>query len=424
MRLTQEAFLARVAQDGMLEREAGRLALERSGSPEVRSFAAANLRDRARLTDELNVLAVTKGIELPSPASAEGQMRVGKLWGTTGHEFDAQYVKRVGIEANKASIALFGRAARELDDAAVKDFVAKNLPTLRQHLETGERLLQDVEQPMTRPPSALDTSRFHEEDISKEVPMTPIDPPFPTTVNRQPILCLRWGAIFAGIAVGATAYLGLALIGTAGGFAMFDAADDPAVIFMVAAVWASASLAGATFVGGAVAAFASGLRRAADGVLHGAVTWAASMLLVTLAAIAVGPAIGGQLGWEKLLLTSFPQVAAQAEINLGADAGAMDRVRAQLGAGNRAEAIAMLQRDFGITEQQANTVVNRLSVPAAGGDGRSIGRKTLDIVVLAGGWLIGTMLLALGTALGGGALGVKGHKPRVPLRDKEFAHRM
>ena len=38
MRLTQEAFLARVAQDGMLEREAGRLALERSGSPEVTIF--------------------------------------------------------------------------------------------------------------------------------------------------------------------------------------------------------------------------------------------------------------------------------------------------------------------------------------------------------------------------------------------------
>ena len=69
-------------------------------------------------------------------------MRVGKLWRTTGHEFDAQYVKRIGIEANKASIALFGRAARELDDAAVRGFVAKNLPTLRQHLETGERLLR------------------------------------------------------------------------------------------------------------------------------------------------------------------------------------------------------------------------------------------------------------------------------------------
>ena len=190
---------------------------------------------------------------------------------------------------------------------------------------------------------------------------------------------------------------------------MFDAAENAAVIAVLAAVWASASLALASFVGGAVAAFASGLRRAADGVLHGAVAWAASMLLVAVAAIAVGPVIGGQLGWGKLLLASLAASRPDAEINLGADAGAMDRVRAQLRAGNRAEAIAMLQRDFGITAQQANTVVNRLSVPAAGAmHARSSARRWIPL--RSRRVALGTILLSLGTALGGGALGVKGHK--------------
>jgi predicted outer membrane protein len=436
MRLTQEAFLGRVAQDGMLEREAGRLALERSASPEVRSFATVSLRDRARLSDELNVLAVGKGIELPAPTSAEGQMRVGKLWRTTGQEFDAQYLKRIGIEANKASIALFGRAARELNDPQVKEFVSRNLPILRQHLETGERLLKGAQHPPSnletgerllkgaqhppsRPRADPDTSPFDDdEDTSKEVPMSPIDPPFPP-VTRMPMLCLRWGAIFGGVAVGATTYLGLTVIGIAGGLAMVDAADA-AIISVVLAVWASASLALASFAGGAVAAFASGLRRASDGVLHGAVTWAASTLLIALAATAVGTAIGGRLGWEKWLPTSASQAALPGEINLGADASALDRVRAQLRAGNRAEAIAMLQRDFGITAQQANIVINRLSVPIPTVEERPMDRKALDSIALAGGWLVGTMLLSLGTALGGGALGVKGHKPRVPLREKEF----
>jgi hypothetical protein len=251
--------------------------------------------------------------------------------------------------------------------------------------------------------------------------MAPIDPPFPA-VTPQPILCLRWSAIFAGIAMGATAFLALALIGIAGGLAVLDTAQNAAVIAILVAVWASASLALASFVGGAVAAFASGLRRASDGVLHGAVAWAASMIFVALAAIAAVLAIGGRSGLGMLLLTSAPQAAPAAEIILGADAGAMDRVRAQLRTGNRVEAVAMLQRDFGITAQQANTVVNRLSVADSAGDAPSIARKTWDTVALALGWLFGTMLLSLGTALGGGALGVKGHKPRVPVRDRELAH--
>jgi predicted outer membrane protein len=399
------------------------LALERSASTEVRSFAAANLRDRARLSDELNILAVAKGIELPAPTSAEGQMRVGKLWRTTGQEFDAQYLKRIGIEANKASIALFGRAARELNDPQVKEFVSRNLPILRQHLETSERLLKGPQQhPPSRPGADLDTSPFDDEDTSKEAPMSPIDPPFPT-VTRMPMLCLRWGAIFGGVAVGAATHLGLTVIGIAGGLAMLDAADA-AIILVVIAVWASASLALASFAGGAVAAFASGLRRASDGVLHGAVTWAASMLLIALAAAAVGTAIGGRVGWEKWLPASASQAALPGEISLGADANALDRVRTQLRAGNRTEAIAILQRDFGITAQQANIVVNRLSLPIPTVEARPMERKTLDTIALAGGWLVGTMLLSLGTALGGGALGVKGHRPRVPLREKEFVHLM
>lgn len=94
---------------------------------------------------------------------------------------------------------------------------------------------------------------------------------------------LRWGAVLAGVAVGVAIHMLLTLAGTAvlGTFAASGAVapDDVAV---AAAGWNTAGMLLAAFIGGYIAARSSGLRRTADGVLHGVVSWGATTLLFAL----------------------------------------------------------------------------------------------------------------------------------------------
>lgn len=98
--------------------------------------------------------------------------------------------------------------------------------------------------------------------------------------RRTQVYGLRWSAVFAGVAVGVAIHMLLTLAGTAvlGTFAAGGgvAQDDVAV---AAAGWNVAGMLLAAFVGGYIAARSSGLRRTADGVLHGVVSWGATTLL-------------------------------------------------------------------------------------------------------------------------------------------------
>lgn len=104
---------------------------------------------------------------------------------------------------------------------------------------------------------------------------------------------IRWGAVMAGMAVGAGTYVLLMLLGVCAGLAEIAAAknvDMQAV--MLLCNLASALIA--SMVGGGLAARAADLRRNADGVMHGLVVWGVTTLLVVvLSLLAMREMTGG-----------------------------------------------------------------------------------------------------------------------------------
>ena len=107
---------------------------------------------------------------------------------------------------------------------------------------------------------------------------------------------LHWGAVLAGLAVGMAAHLVFLLIGAAAALPVFDPAQSSASAgaAFFAGVWGVASMLVSTLVGGYVAARATGLRRTGDGVIHGAVLWGTTTLLLAgFAVSAPGRALGG-----------------------------------------------------------------------------------------------------------------------------------
>ena len=213
--------------------------------------------------------------------------------------------------------------------------------------------------------------------------------PAPDRTRLSPI---SWPAIFASLAVGISVMLLLTLAGVAIGLTVVEpGADSPRAITMGAAVWQTVSMLLAALVGGYVAARLCGLRRTADGVLHGAVSWGATTVLyAALATTALGTLTAGMFG----LLT--PGTERPASAAGSAAPGDRDQVQRTL-------------ESIGLNADQARAVIDKLNAPAPAGSApaRQV-EEAADTVGTATGWLTATVLLSLVLSTIGGAMGARG----------------
>jgi hypothetical protein len=213
--------------------------------------------------------------------------------------------------------------------------------------------------------------------------------------DRGRLAPISWPAVFASLAVGVSVMLLLTLAGVAVGVSVVEpGADSPRAITIGAATWQTISMLIAALVGGYVAARLSGLRRTADGLLHGAVAWGATTVLyAALATTALGTLTAGMFG---LLTTNTPDRAAASANAQGFD---RDQVQRTL-------------ENMGLTSEQARTVIDQItsSPPASNATpaGRSQAEDVADTVGTATGWLSATVLLSLVLSLLGGATGARG----------------
>jgi len=140
----QRDFLTEAAQASLFEIQASRIALARGGSSAVRRFAEATLRDRVSIDTDLEQLARSVGVVLPSNLSDEFQARLAVLEQLTGGDFDRAYARNVGVIAPEQALAAFERAA-DPAGARVQRFAANQIPALRAHLEQGRRLATEID---------------------------------------------------------------------------------------------------------------------------------------------------------------------------------------------------------------------------------------------------------------------------------------
>ena len=131
-------FFVTAAEDGMAEVELGKLAQQKGSSEQVKSFGNQMVTDHTKAGDELKALAATKGVTLPS-TPGKHQKDIDKLGRKSGADFDRDYARHM-VDAHKKAVSLFQKTAKSGDDADVKAFAGKTLPTLQQHLEHANTL--------------------------------------------------------------------------------------------------------------------------------------------------------------------------------------------------------------------------------------------------------------------------------------------
>ncbi len=103
---------------------------------------------------------------------------------------------------------------------------------------------------------------------------------------------LSWGAIFAGLLVATALQLVFAVLGAAVGLAAWDL-DSGRALGIGAAIWAALSVLIALYIGGGTTGRLAGVITRKDGILHGILVWATSLLF---AVWMIGSGVGALAG--------------------------------------------------------------------------------------------------------------------------------
>ncbi|MBT0627716.1 DUF4142 domain-containing protein [Pseudomonas fluorescens] len=138
MAAMSNSFVDDAAQGGITEVEAGKLALEKSSSADVKTFAQHMVTDHTKANQELTALAKKLDIEVPDDAALTDKAKKAILE-MRDESFDKAYANNQ-VAAHEKTVELFQKEAASSDNAELKAFAAKTLPTLEAHLKMAKEL--------------------------------------------------------------------------------------------------------------------------------------------------------------------------------------------------------------------------------------------------------------------------------------------
>lgn len=138
MAATSNNFVDNAAEGGITEVEAGKLALEKSSSADVKTFAQHMVTDHTKANQELMTLAKKLDIQVPDDAALTDKAKKAILE-MRDESFDEAYANNQ-VAAHEKTVELFKKESTSSDNAELKAFATKTLPTLEAHLKAAKDL--------------------------------------------------------------------------------------------------------------------------------------------------------------------------------------------------------------------------------------------------------------------------------------------
>ena len=134
-------FLDQAAQVGITEVAAGKLAMNKATTPDVREFAEELVKER-RLTHQLlKALAASHDVVLPTAPSPAQRETLRELQQKSGAEFEQAYVE-AQITVQEESVALMKAEIERDRDVETKAFAKEMLPTVEAQLKKAYELVE------------------------------------------------------------------------------------------------------------------------------------------------------------------------------------------------------------------------------------------------------------------------------------------
>jgi putative membrane protein len=137
---TTPDFVKQVAISDMFEIESSKLAQQKGNAGE-KTFASQMVSDHTKTSTELKGM-VTGGkvkADVPTALDSSHQSKLDKLKGESGKDFSSDY-DSMQVSAHKDAVSLFERYAKGGENADLKNWAGKTLPTLKHHLDMAQSL--------------------------------------------------------------------------------------------------------------------------------------------------------------------------------------------------------------------------------------------------------------------------------------------
>ncbi len=129
---SEQKFLEKAANGGLMEVQLGELAQQKAQNEQVKEFGKRMVDDHTKANDALKQVASEKGVALPAAVDKSGQKDLQKFEKLSGADFDRQYMKHE-VSDHKKDVKDFQKQAKSAKDSDVKQFAANTLPTLQDH---------------------------------------------------------------------------------------------------------------------------------------------------------------------------------------------------------------------------------------------------------------------------------------------------
>jgi putative membrane protein len=137
---TDQKLLSDLAMANMAEIETAKLALQKTQSDRVKSFAQQMVDDHSKGLDEVRKVAAARNVTLPTELDAKHKAMAVKLEKLSGDKFDRTYMEQAGVKAHKEAHQLVSKGETSAQDSEVKALVTRLQPTIHQHLNNAEQL--------------------------------------------------------------------------------------------------------------------------------------------------------------------------------------------------------------------------------------------------------------------------------------------
>ncbi len=134
-----QTFINTAATGGMAEIQAAQLALSKTKSPGIKTFANDMVSDHTKADQQLTQLAQSKNITLPTTLMDDQQQQATKLQGESGRAFNHDYIADQVMD-HQMMLTAFQEEAENGTDPDIKAFAAQTVPTIKQHLVQAQAL--------------------------------------------------------------------------------------------------------------------------------------------------------------------------------------------------------------------------------------------------------------------------------------------
>ena len=139
LRADDEAFVLEAFEAGIMETKAAEIALKKTSTSDIKSFAEKMMKDHSKANSELGLIAKEKRIAIPTNLPEADQSKIYELENKNGSEFDNAYMDLMVADHEKA-VALFETQATSGQDSKLKKWAADKLPILKHHLAMARDL--------------------------------------------------------------------------------------------------------------------------------------------------------------------------------------------------------------------------------------------------------------------------------------------